>query len=158
MHGCYLGGVFVAIDHKLPAGFAALVVSLQPILTSTLANRLLGERVTPRQWAGLALGVAGVYLVVHGHTEGDAPPIAWAAATVALIGMTIGTLYQKRFGGGIEWRTGFLIQYAAAAALFALARARYRNAAGAMDGGIPARGRPGWCSGCRSARSGCCIS
>ena len=107
VHGCYLGGVFVAIDHKLPAGFAALVVSLQPILTSTLANRLLGERVTPRQWAGLALGIAGVYLVVHGHTEGEAPLIAWVAATVGLIGMTIGTLYQKRFGGGIEWRTGF---------------------------------------------------
>jgi drug/metabolite transporter (DMT)-like permease len=121
VHGCYLGGVFVAIDHKLPAGFAALVVSLQPILTSTLANRLMGERVTPRQWLGLALGVAGVYLVVHGHTEGGAPPIAWAAATVGLIGMTIGTLYQKRFGGGIEWRTGFFIQYVAAVALFALA-------------------------------------
>jgi drug/metabolite transporter (DMT)-like permease len=120
VHGCYLGGVFVAIDHKLPAGFAALVVSLQPILTSTLANRLLGERVTPRQWAGLALGVAGVYLVVYGHTEGGAPAFAWAAATVALIGMTIGTFYQKRFGGGIEWRTGFFIQYVAAAALFAL--------------------------------------
>ena len=120
VHGCYLGGVFVAMDHKLPAGFAALVVSLQPILTSTLANRLLGERVTRQQWAGLALGIAGVYLVVHGHTEGGAPPLAWAAATVGLIGMTIGTLYQKRFGGGIEWRTGFLIQYTAAAVLFAL--------------------------------------
>jgi drug/metabolite transporter (DMT)-like permease len=81
----------------------------------------MGERVTPRQWLGLALGVAGVYLVVHGHTEGGAPPVAWAAATVALIGMTIGTLYQKRFGGGIEWRTGFFIQYAAAVTLFALA-------------------------------------
>jgi drug/metabolite transporter (DMT)-like permease len=121
VHGCYLGGVFVAIDHKLPAGFAALVVSLQPILTSTLANRLLGERVTPRQWAGLALGIGGVYLVVHGHTDGEAPPIAWAAATAGLIGMTIGTLYQKRFGGSIEWRTGFFIQYVAAASLFALA-------------------------------------
>ena len=120
VHGCYLGGVFVAIDHKLPAGFAALVVSLQPVLTSTLANRLLGERVTPRQWLGLALGIAGVYLVVHGYTEGEAPPFAWAAATLALIGMTIGTLYQKRFGGGIEWRTGFLFQYVAASALFAL--------------------------------------
>ena len=119
VHGCYLGGVFVAIDHKLPAGFAALVVSLQPILTSTLANRLLGERVTLQQWAGLVLGVAGVYLVVHAHTEGGAPFFAWAAATVALIGMTIGTLYQKRFGGGIEWRTGFLIQYTAALTLFA---------------------------------------
>jgi drug/metabolite transporter (DMT)-like permease len=120
VHGCYLGGVFEAIDHKLPAGFAALVVSLQPILTSTLANRLLGERVTGRQWAGLALGIAGVYLVVHGHTEGGAPPLAWGFATIGLIGITIGTLYQKRFGGGIEWRTGFLFQYLAAFLLFAV--------------------------------------
>jgi drug/metabolite transporter (DMT)-like permease len=121
VHGCYLGGVFVAIGHKLPAGFAALVVSLQPILTSTLANRLLGERVGRRQWAGLVLGVAGVYLVVHGQTEGEAPAIAWAAAVFGLIGMTLGTLYQKRFGGSIEWRTGFFFQYAAAGLLFAFA-------------------------------------
>lgn len=121
VHGAYLGGVFEAIDHKLPAGFAALVVSLQPILTSTLANRLLGERVSPRQWGGLVLGIGGVYLVVHGHTEGEAPPFAWVAATVGLIGITIGTLYQKRFGGSIDWRSGLLIQYAAAAVFFGLA-------------------------------------
>jgi drug/metabolite transporter (DMT)-like permease len=120
VHGAYLGGVFEAMDHGLPAGFAALVVSLQPILTATLANGLLGERVTLRQWAGLALGIAGIYLVVRSHTEGSAPPLAWVFATVALVGMTIGTLYQKRFGGGIEWRTGFLVQYAAAGALFGL--------------------------------------
>jgi drug/metabolite transporter (DMT)-like permease len=121
VHGCYLGGVFLAIEHRLPAGLAALVVSLQPILTSTLANRLLGERVTPRQWLGLGLGIVGVYLVVSGRTEGEAPPMAWLAATVALVGMTIGTLYQKRFGTGIDWRTGFLFQYAAAGLLFGLA-------------------------------------
>jgi drug/metabolite transporter (DMT)-like permease len=120
VHGCYLGGVFVAIDHKLPAGFTALVVSLQPVLTSTLANRLLGERVTLRQWLGLVLGVVGVYLVVHGHTQGEAPRAAWLSATVALVGMTIGTLYQKHFGGAIEWRTGFLFQYLSAFVLFAL--------------------------------------
>jgi drug/metabolite transporter (DMT)-like permease len=119
VHGCYLGGVFVSIDQRLPAGIAALVVGLQPVLTSTLANRLLGERVIPRQWFGLLLGIAGVYLVVHGHTEGEAPLLAWAAATVALVSITIGTLYQKRFGGGIDWRSGFFIQYAAATVLFA---------------------------------------
>ena len=75
----------------------------------------------PRQWLGLALGLLGVYLVVHGRTEGEAPPLAWAAATVALVGMTIGTLYQKRFGGGIDWRSGFFIQYSAAGALFVCA-------------------------------------
>jgi drug/metabolite transporter (DMT)-like permease len=120
VHGCYLGGVFVAIDHKLPAGLAALVVSLQPVLTATLANRFFGEQVILRQWLGLALGLIGVYLVVLGRTEGAAPPLAWAAAAVALVGMTVGTLYQKSFGGGIDWRTGFIIQYAAAGVLFAL--------------------------------------
>jgi drug/metabolite transporter (DMT)-like permease len=99
---------------------AALVVSLQPILTSTLANRLLGERVMPRQWLGLALGIVGVYLVVHGRTEGEASLLAWIAATVALVGISIGTLYQKRFGSGIDWRTGFFFQYAAAGLLFTL--------------------------------------
>src|SRR5215471_20377944 len=51
MHGCYLGGVFVAVDHRLPTGLAAVVVSLQPILTATMASRLLAERVAARQWA-----------------------------------------------------------------------------------------------------------
>jgi drug/metabolite transporter (DMT)-like permease len=120
MHGCYLGGVFVAIDHRLPTGLAALVVSLQPILTATMASRLLGERVAARQWAGLMLGVAGVYLVVQSRTVGDTSAVAWIAITVALVGITVGTLYQKRFGGGIDWRTGFLFQYAGAASVFVL--------------------------------------
>jgi drug/metabolite transporter (DMT)-like permease len=121
MHGCYLGGVFVAIDHRLPTGLAALVVSLQPILTATMANRLLGERVAARQWAGLLLGVAGVYLVVQSRTVGDTSVAAWIAITVALVGITIGTLYQERFGAGIDWRTGFLFQYAGAGTVFGLA-------------------------------------
>ena len=120
VHGLYLGGVFVAIGHGLPAGLAALVVSLQPLLTSTLANRWLGERVGLRQWLGLALGLAGVYLVLRDKaTVGEATPLAWVSVTVALIGITVGTIYQKRFGGGIDWRPALLIQYTAAAALFA---------------------------------------
>ncbi len=69
VHGCYLGGVFVAIAQQMPAGLVALIVALQPVLTSTLANRLLGERVTPRQWLGLALGIVGVYFVVHARPK-----------------------------------------------------------------------------------------
>ncbi len=121
VHGLYLGGVFVAIENGLSAGPVALVVSLQPVLTSTLANRWLGERVTPRQWLGLALGLAGIYLVLYERTAaGNSPPLAWLAVTVALIGITVGTLYQKRFGGGMDWRPALGIQYAAAGALFAL--------------------------------------
>lgn len=121
MHGCYLGGVFVAIDRHLPAGLAALVVSLQPILTATTANRLLGERVIIRQWLGLLLGVAGVYLVVRGRMIGGETSVtAWVAIAIALIGITIGTLYQKRFGTLLDWRMGFLFQYGGAGILFGL--------------------------------------
>jgi drug/metabolite transporter (DMT)-like permease len=119
VHGCYLAGVFVAIENGLSAGLAALIVSLQPVLTSTLANRWLGERVASRQWLGLALGLAGVYLVVYERTTaGASSPLAWAAITVALIGITVGTLYQKRFGAGMDWRPALFIQYLAAIVLF----------------------------------------
>jgi len=121
IHGCYLGGVFVAIEHGLSAGMIALVVSLQPVLTSTLANRWLGERVRALQWLGLALGIAGVYLIVRDKaTTGGATPFAWVAGVVALTGITVGTLYQKRFGGGIDWRPGLFIQYGTALLMFTL--------------------------------------
>ena len=121
MHALYLGGVYISIANGLPAALSALIVGLQPLLTSTIANRLLGERVVVRQWGGLLLGIAGVYLVVQDKaTTGGATPLAWAASLVALLSITFGTIYQKRFGSGIDWRPGLLIQYAAAGILFAL--------------------------------------
>jgi drug/metabolite transporter (DMT)-like permease len=120
--------VFVSIDRRLPAGLSALIVSLQPVLTSTIANRYLGERVVARQWVGLVLGIAGVYLVVADKTvAGEATAFGWAAAVCALIGITVGTLYQKRFGGGIDWRAALIIQYSAAGALFALGSILFEN-------------------------------
>jgi drug/metabolite transporter (DMT)-like permease len=122
MHALYLGGVYISIANGLPAALSALVVGLQPLLTSTIANRLLGERVVPRQWIGLVLGLAGVYLVVQDKaTVGAATPLAWIASVVALVAITIGTVYQKRFGSGIDWRPAMFIQYATAGILFALA-------------------------------------
>ena len=121
MHALYLGGVYISIAKGLPAALSALVVGLQPLLTSTIANRLLGERVVPRQWVGLVLGLSGVYLVVQDKaTVGGATPLAWIAAVVGLVAITIGTVYQKRFGSGIDWRPAMFIQYAAAGILFAL--------------------------------------
>jgi drug/metabolite transporter (DMT)-like permease len=116
MHGLYLGGVFLAIDLGLSPALSALIVGMQPVLTSTLANRLLGERVAPLQWLGLLLGLLGVFLVVRGNISGAsaAPTVAWVSCAVALIGITLGTLYQKRFGAAIDWRCGLLFQYGAA--------------------------------------------
>jgi len=114
LHGLYLSGVFIAIHRGMPAGIAALMVGLQPILTSTLASRWLGEAVRPLQWAGLMLGLAGVYFVVEGRFgDGQSSWFAWAAVTVALAGVTVGTLYQKRYGGG-DLRGALPVQYAAA--------------------------------------------
>jgi drug/metabolite transporter (DMT)-like permease len=128
MHALYLGGVYISIAKGLPAALSALVVGLQPLLTSTIANRLLGERVAPRQWVGLVLGLSGVYLVVLDKaTVGAATPLAWIAAVVGLVAITIGTVYQKRFGSGIDWRPAMFIQYAAAGILFALGATAFES-------------------------------
>lgn len=128
VHGLGLGGVFVAIGNGVPAGMVALVMSLQPALTSTIANRWLGERVRPIQWVGLAFGLFGIYLVVRDRaTTGGAAPFAWLASAVGLFGITVGTLYQKRFGGAIDWRPALCLQYAAAGLLFAFGAAVFET-------------------------------
>jgi drug/metabolite transporter (DMT)-like permease len=120
VHGFYLGGTAVAIAHSIPAGLSALIPGLQPILTSTIANRWLGERVTPLQWGGLLLGLAGVVLVLHDRpVTGDAG-WGWLATGVSLLSITLGTLYQRRFCNRIDWRAGNLIQYVGVAIFFAL--------------------------------------
>lgn len=111
VHALYLGGVFVAIGAGLPAGITALIVGLQPLLTATLAGRLLGEAVLPRQWAGLALGFAGVALVVAQKLESGIAPAALWPAFAALLGITAGTLYQKKFAPHFDWRSGSVAQF-----------------------------------------------
>ncbi|MEP7031675.1 MAG: DMT family transporter [Pseudolabrys sp.] len=122
VHGLYLGGVFTAISQGVPAGISALIPGLQPILTSTIANRFMGETVTRLQWIGLALGLVGVALVLHDHALLAAgSTLGWIASLLSLVGITLGTLYQKRFSHGIDWRAGNLVQYAGAGTLFAVA-------------------------------------
>lgn len=122
VHGFYLGGVFTAISHGVPAGISALIPGLQPILTSTIASRFMGERVSALQWFGLALGLIGVLLVLHDRTiVGSGSVLGWIASFVSLFGITLGTLYQKRFCGRIDWRTGNVIQFLACAVLFGAA-------------------------------------
>ena len=114
VHGVYLGGVFMAIAHGLPSGIAALVVGLQPLITALAAGVWLGEKVRPAQWAGLALGFVGVALVVLDKVAAVPGDALWAMllpAFVALLGITAGTLYQKRFCPVFDLRTGSVIQY-----------------------------------------------
>jgi drug/metabolite transporter (DMT)-like permease len=121
VHGLGLGGVFTAISQGVPAGISALIVGLQPIVTSTLANRFMGEKVTRLQWVGLALGLVGVLLVLHDRSILLAGSVlGWVANFLSLIGLTLGTLYQKRYCGGIDWRAGILIQYVGVGLLFTL--------------------------------------
>jgi drug/metabolite transporter (DMT)-like permease len=123
LHCLYLGGVFVAISHGLPAGVTALVVGFQPLLTAFAAALLLHESVTRGQWLGLGLGLAGVALVVSGKVDDAWPGHALWPAVVALLAITAGTLYQKRFCPRFDLRTGAFLQFLPTAAVTALAAA-----------------------------------
>jgi drug/metabolite transporter (DMT)-like permease len=111
----YLGGVWSAIKIGMPAGLSALIVGMQPILTA-FAAPLVGERVTPRQWLGLLLGLSGVALVVYARISlSGLAPAAIALCLLALLSITAGTLYQKRFCPQFDLRTGTVIQFSASA-------------------------------------------
>ncbi|MCZ4281104.1 DMT family transporter [Kiloniella laminariae] len=116
LHATYLGGVFAAIERGLEAGVAALIVGIQPLLVAFVAGIFLKEKITAKQWTGLVLGVSGVILVVWSKLEdGLGTELGVAIAVIALIGISIGTVYQKRFCGEMDLRTGAVIQYTAAA-------------------------------------------
>src|ERR1700754_3172176 len=120
VHGIYLGGTAVAISLSSPAGLSALIPGLQPILTSTIANRWLGERVTPLQWGGLVLGLAGVALILHDRPIGGQAGWGWFASVVSLVSITLGTLYQRRYCSHIDWHSGNLVQYVAVTVFFTI--------------------------------------
>ena len=114
IHALYLGGVFVAIGQGLPAGVVSLLVGLQPLLTAVLAGVVVGERVSARQWLGMALGLAGSVMVLSVRLEGGFGWVGVVPALLALLGITLGTLYQKRFCPHFDWRSGAAIQFGAA--------------------------------------------
>jgi drug/metabolite transporter (DMT)-like permease len=115
MHVLYLGGVFAGIAKGVPAGVSALIVGLQPVLTATVVGPFLGERVRPVQWLGLALGLAGIVLVLREKLAlGEGSALGYALCFGALFGITAGSLYQKKFCAGIDLAAGGVIQYGAA--------------------------------------------
>jgi drug/metabolite transporter (DMT)-like permease len=115
IQGGYLGGVFCAIDAGMSAGVVALIVGMQPLLTAAAAGRLLGERVSPLQWGGFALGLAGVALVVwHRMSLQGMSANSLALALFALAGITLGMLYQKKYCPSFDLRAGVVLQFGAA--------------------------------------------
>lgn len=123
IHGVYLGGVFWAIDRGMPAGVAALIVGLQPVLTAFAAGPVLGESVTPKHWLGLLIGLVGVGLVIWPKLDVANEGITLATITPTLIGtvaITLGTIYQKRYSTGTDLLTGGVWQYVGAVAVVGL--------------------------------------
>jgi drug/metabolite transporter (DMT)-like permease len=120
MQGGYLGGVFASMHHGMPAGVSALITGLQPVFTAVLGGWLLHERSSPRQWLGLALGLVGVALVVGERIAVQSLTVpAILLSGLALVSITLGTVWQKRHGGAIDLRAGAAIQFAAAALVLA---------------------------------------
>ena len=100
-HGLYLGGVFYAVSIGIPTGIAALIVTLQPILTNALAYKFLGEEVTFRQWIGVMLGFFGAALVLGFDIGTSLPVIGVVASFIALLAITTSTLWQKKIGNSL---------------------------------------------------------
>jgi drug/metabolite transporter (DMT)-like permease len=119
LHGFYLGGVFWAVKHGLPAGIAALIAGLQPLATGLLVGPLLGERVSPRRWLGIGTGFLGALLVVApklGAVDGF-PPLPVLVCGLGMLSITLGTIWQKRTAAGVDLRTNAAVQYVGAAAV-----------------------------------------
>jgi drug/metabolite transporter (DMT)-like permease len=140
MHAGYLGGVWAAVKLGMGAGLAALLVGLQPVLTAIWVSTQ-GGAVARRQWAGLGLGLAGLVLVVWqklGHGEVHGQNLLYAF--IALVSITCGTLYQKRFLAPCDVRTASLVQLTAAfavtlpLALLETEAVRWTGADGALNG------------------------
>jgi len=117
MHVLYLGGVFVAIDHGLPAGVSALIAGLHPVLTALASRRVLGERLILLQWLGVGLGFAGVVAVVVDrlltHSSGITA-ITMCASAISVLGMAGGTLVQRKKCATMPLLWGTVIQYSGA--------------------------------------------
>ena len=100
-HGFYLGGVFFSISKGMPTGIAALIVTLQPILTNALSGPILNEKVTSKQWLGVVLGFVGAALVLGLDIGSEIPFTGLIATIVALIAITSSTIWQKKLSNNL---------------------------------------------------------
>jgi len=121
LHGGYLGPIYWAVAHGMPAGVSALIVGLQPLITAPLASSVLGERIGWRHWAGLVVGILGVTLVIWPKLSLTAlsgiTPLTVAWNVFGTFAISFGTVYQKRYASGLHVASGGFWQYAGASAV-----------------------------------------
>lgn len=119
IHAMYLGGVFVAIDHGLPSGVSALIAALHPVVTTVLGRVVLREQLSPRRMTGVALGCLGVVAVVveRGGASDGITATALIAMTIAVLGMSTGTIVQRATSGAVPLLGGAAWQYMATTAI-----------------------------------------
>ena len=101
-HGFYLGGVFYSISIGMPTGLAALIVTLQPILTNILSGPILNEKVTLKQWIGVLLGFLGAALVLGLDVGTSIPLFGLVATIIALVSITASTIWQKKLSNNLS--------------------------------------------------------
>ncbi len=112
MHAVHLGGSHYTQYLGMSAGITAVLLSIQPLLTAVIAGRWMGERLSPRQWLGIGIGLAGVTLIVwHKIDIREATLGALIAVTISLAGVTAGTLYQRTFCPAVDLRAAALLQF-----------------------------------------------
>ncbi|TIR23217.1 MAG: DMT family transporter [Mesorhizobium sp.] len=137
MHGVYLGAVFWAIHRGMPAGFSALIVGLQPLITAVLAGRFLGEAILPRHWAGLAVGLVGVVIVLWpklGAVGGGVTAATLTASLVSVLGMSAGTIWQKRYASGGDLVSATMWQYVGGSIVMILGSLAFETRAITVNG------------------------
>lgn len=137
MHGVYLGAVFWAIHRGMPAGFSALIVGLQPLITAVLAGRFLGEAILPRHWAGLAVGLVGVVIVLWpklGAVGGGVTAATLTASLVSVLAMSAGTIWQKRYASGGDLVSATMWQYVGGSIVMILGSLAFETRAVTVNG------------------------
>ncbi|WP_253650092.1 DMT family transporter [Vibrio sp. Y29_XK_CS5] len=121
IHGFYLGGTYFAISLGMPAGLSSLLVGIQPILTAVLLVVFASEQFKPSQWIGLSLGFVGIAMVLMGKMEWQSDlhkTLAIVVCLSSLFGITVGTLYQKKYCQQVDMVGGATVQYLAALVMF----------------------------------------
>ena len=118
LHGFYLGGVFFSITKGISAGISSLIVSVHPILTCLLAMLIIKEIISLEKWIGIFLGMLGVFIVIWPKLGGDIPLVGFLSCCIAVVGISLGTIIQKKYLDQMDILSGNTVQAGFASIFF----------------------------------------